>query len=53
MGPGRSFSLRIGDDSSAVAGSGRLGMLIAVRPWLNPETFLGYLLFPWIRIKGK
>ena len=25
MGPGRSSSLRIGDDSSVVAGSGRIG----------------------------
>ena len=25
MGPGRSYSLRIGGDSSAVSGSGRMG----------------------------
>ena len=53
MGPSRSSSLRIGDDSSTVAGSGRVRDAPAVRPRSNLKTLLGRLLFPWIRVKEK
>ena len=53
MGPGRSSSLRIGDDSSVVSGSGRTGgesdrlAVVALEmPW-------GNLLSPWVRARIK
>ena len=53
MGPGRSSSLRIGDDSSAVAGSGRVRNASDRSTVVEPRNVPGRLLFPWIRIKGK
>ena len=53
MGPSRSSSLHIGDDSSTVVGSGRVRDAPGRSAALNLETLLGSLLFPWIRIKGK
>ena len=53
MGPGHSSSLRIGDDSSATAGSGRARNASGRPAVVAPRMLLGRLLFPWIRIKGK
>ena len=53
MGPGRSSSLRIGGDSSAVVGSGRTRGTFdrsAVADLLNA---LGRSLSPWTRVRGK
>ena len=53
MGPGRSSSLRIGDDSSAIVGSGQARNAFSHPAVVAPRMLLGRLVFPWIRIKGK
>ena len=53
MGPGRSFSLRIGGDSSVVSGLGRTGgesdrlAVVALR------DAPGNLIFPWVKARIK
>ena len=53
MGPSRSSSLRIGDDSSTVAGSGWVRDAPIHSAAAGPRNAPGRLHFPWIRIKGK
>ena len=53
MDPSRSSSLRIGDDSSTVAGSGRVRDASGRSTAVEPRNALGRLLSPWIRIKEK
>ena len=52
MGPGRSSSLRIDGDSSAIDGSGQTG---GVSDWLELDfkTLPRRLLFPWTREREK
>ena len=49
MGPGRSSSLRIGGDSSAVPDSGRTGGESDRLTMVALRDARGSLLFPWVR----
>ena len=53
MGPGRSSSLRIGDDSSAVTGSGRVGNASVRSTVVGPRNVPGAPLLPLDKDKGK
>ena len=53
MGPGRSSSLRIGDDSSAVADPGLTRGVSDRSAVAERQTAPRRLLFPWIRVRGK
>ena len=53
MGPGRSSSLRIGDDSSAVTGSGRVGNASGRSVMVQPRNVPGAPLLPLDKDKGK
>ena len=53
MGPGRSSSLRIGDDSSVVAGSGRAGDASSLSAVVEPRNVAGAPLLPLDEGKEK
>ena len=53
MGPGRSSSLRIGGDSSAIAGSGRTGGASDRSAGVDLRDAPGALPFPLDKGKGK
>ena len=53
MGPGRSFSLRIGDDSSAVAGSGRVRNASGRSAVVEAQNIPGAPPLPLDKDKGK
>ena len=53
MGPGRSFSLSIGDDSSAVAGSGRVRNASSRSAVVEPQNVPGVPPLPLDKDKGK
>ena len=53
MGPGRSSSLRISDDSSAVTGSGRVGNTSGRSAVVEPQNIPGAPLLPLDKDKGK
>ena len=53
MGPSRSSSLRIGDDSSTVAGSGQFRDAPGRSAAVEPRNAPGAPPLPWIRIKEK
>ena len=53
MGPGRSSSLRIDDDSSAITGSGRVGNASSRSAVVEPRNVLGAPLLPLDKDKGK
>ena len=53
MGPGRSSSLRIGDDSSAVAGSGRVRNAPGCSAMVEPRNVPGAPPLPLDKDKGK
>ena len=53
MGPGRSSSLRIGDDSSVVVGTERVGVASGRSAISEPRNAAERLLFPWMRVKRK
>ena len=53
MGPGRSSSLRIGDDSSAITGSGRVRNASGRPAVVAPRNVPGAPPLPWDKDKGK
>ena len=53
MGPGHSSSLRIGDDSSAVTGSGRVGNASGHSAVVEPRNIPRAPLLPLDKDKGK
>ena len=53
MGPGRSFSLRIGGDSSSVAGSGRTSGISDCLTGVDPRDTPGVPPFPLDKGKGR
>ena len=53
MGPGRSFSLRIGDDSSAVAGSGPVRNASSCSAVVEPQNVPEVPTIPLDKDKGK
>ena len=53
MGPGRSSSLRIGGDPTAVSGSGRTGGSSDRLTWVVPRDAPGEPLFPLDKGKGR
>ena len=53
MGLGRSSSLRIGDDSSAITGSGRVGNASGHSAVVEPRNVPGAPLLPLDKDKGK
>ena len=53
MGPGRSSSLRIGDDSSAIAGSGRVRNASGRPVVVAPRNVPGAPPLPFDKDKGK
>ena len=53
MGPGRSFSLRIGGDSSSVAGSGRTSGISDRLTGVDPRDAPGVPPFPLDKGKGR
>ena len=53
MGPGRSSSLRIGDDSSAIAGSGRVRNASGLSTVVEPQNVPGAPPLPLDKDKGK
>ena len=53
MGPGRSSSLRIGDDSSSIAGSGRAGSVSGRPAMVAPRNVPGAPPLPLDKDKGK
>ena len=53
MGPGLSSSLRIGGDSSAVAGSGQTGGVSDRSVGVELRDASRVPPFPWTRVRGK
>ena len=53
MGPSRSFSLCIGDDTSAGAGSGQARDVPVRSTPAGLKMLLRRLPFPWVRVKRK
>ena len=53
MGPGRSSSLHIRGDSSAVTGSGRTGGASDRSTGVDLRDALGAPPFPWTRVRGE